>query len=229
MLLMLPQAGPAAYLGASFGDLALHLDKLHAATLATDPFDFLYVPATIEAGELAEIVRDFPDVPAGGSFDVATLDCGPAFQRLIAEIRSDAFRAPFEEKFGIALKPYPLHITVRGHVRGKDGQIHVDSKDKILTGLIYLNLDWSEPGGRLRLLRNGRDIEAYALEVPPVAGNMVVFRRGDHSWHGHLPSKARRLSLQFNWVSGDAYVRRELARHRFSGWMKKLSGQAARA
>jgi len=207
----------------------LHLDKLNAATLSTDPFDFLYVPAMIEAGELAEIVRDFPDVPAGGSFDVATLDCGPTFQRLIAEIRGDAFRAPFEEKFGIDLTPYPLHITVRGHVRGKDGQIHVDSKDKILTGLIYFNLDWTEPGGRLRLLRNGRDIGDYALEIPPVAGNMVVFRRGENSWHGHLPSKTRRLSLQFNWVSGDAYVRRELARHRFSGWMKKLTGQAAGA
>jgi Rps23 Pro-64 3,4-dihydroxylase Tpa1-like proline 4-hydroxylase len=207
--------------------LIVHLDRLAAATLSTDPFDFLYVPGMVDAAELPEIVRDFPDVPAGGSFDVATLQCGPAFQRLIAEIRSDAFRVPFEEKFGLDLAPYPLHITVRGHVRGKDGQIHVDSKDKILTGLIYLNLDWPESGGRLRLLRNGKDIENYVLEIPPVAGNMVVFRRGETSWHGHLPSKHRRLSLQFNWVSGDAYVRRELARHRFSGWMKKLTGQAA--
>ena len=205
----------------------MHIDRLTAATLATDPFDFLYVPGMIETGELAEIVRDFPEVPAGGSFDVATLPSGPAFQRLIAEIRSDAFRAPFAEKFGLDLSQYPLHITVRGHVRGKDGQIHVDSKDKVLTGLIYLNQEWPEAGGRLRLLRNGKDIENYALEIPPVAGNMVVFRRGDHSWHGHLPSKNRRLSLQFNWVSGDAYVRRELARHRFSGWMKKLTGKAA--
>jgi SM-20-related protein len=205
----------------------LHIDRLNAATLSTDPFDFLYVPAMIESGELAEIVHDFPEVTAGGSFDVATLNSGPAFQRLVSEIRSDAFRAPFEIKFGIDLQPYPLHITVRGHVRGKDGQIHVDSKDKVLTGLLYLNLDWNEPGGRLRLLRNGKDIEAYALEIPPVAGNMVVFRRGDNSWHGHLPSKARRLALQFNWVSGDAYVRRELARHRFSGWMKRFGGRTA--
>jgi hypothetical protein len=207
----------------------LHIDRLNAATLSVEPFDFLYVPGMIDAGELAQIVHDFPEVPAGGSFDVATLESGPAFLRLITEIRSDAFRAPFEDKFGIDLKPYPLHITVRGHVRGKDGQIHVDSKDKILTGLIYLNLDWTEPGGRLRLLRNGKDIENYALEIPPVAGNMVVFRRSESSWHGHLPSKNRRLSLQFNWVSGDAYARRELARHRFSGWVKKLSGQPARA
>lgn len=205
----------------------MHLDRVNAASLSRDPFDYIYVPNLIDESELPEIARDFPEVPAGGSFDVATLKCGPAFERLIADIRSDAFRAPFEEKFDIDLSPYPLHITVRGHVRGKDGQIHVDSKDKILTGLIYLNLDWTEPGGRLRLLRNGRDIEDYVVEIPPVAGNMVVFRRGENSWHGHLPSQHRRLSLQFNWVSGDAYVRRELARHRFSGWMKKLTGQAA--
>ncbi len=207
----------------------MRLDRLHTATLATDPFDHIYVPATVDSDQLVEIVRDFPEIPAGGSFDVATLKCGPAFERLIGEIRGDAFRALFEEKFGIDLTPYPLHITVRGHVRGKDGGIHTDSKEKILTGLLYLNIDWHEAGGRLRLLRNGKNIESYALEIPPVAGNMVVFRRSDRSWHGHLPSKSRRLALQFNWVSGDAYVKRELARHRFSGWMKRLSGSPASA
>jgi hypothetical protein len=52
----------------------------------------------------------------------------------------------------------------------------------------------------------------------------LVFRRCETSWHGHLPSKGRRLSLQFNWVSGDAYARRERARHRVSGWLKRLTG-----
>ena len=121
-------------------------------------------------------------------------------------------------------------MTVRGHVRGRDGGIHTDSKDKILTGLLYLNPVWTEAGGRLRLLRDGHDIpESYACEVPPVAGNMVVFRRGDRSWHGHLPSQGRRLSLQFNWVSGEAYARRERARHRISGWLKRLSGRPTAA
>ena len=204
----------------------MRLDRLHAAPLTTDPFDFVYIPETVDSDELAAIAHDFPQVPAGGSFDAATLDSGPAFHRLIDEMRGDAFRAVFEDKFDIDLSPYPLHITVRGQVRGKDGAIHVDSKDKILTGLLYLNPDWTEPGGRLRLLANGKDIDAYALEVPPARGNMVVFRRSDRSWHGHLPCQGRRLSLQFNWVSGDKYVRRELARHRFSGWMKRLTGQA---
>ncbi len=205
----------------------MHLDKLKTATLSRDPFDFVYVPEMLERSELSEIVRDFPEVPAGGSFDVSSLKCGPAFRRLVEEMRSKSFRAPFEIMFGLDLAAYPLHITVRGHVRSKDGDIHTDSKEKILTGLLYLNPEWNESGGRLRLLRGDNDIENYALEVPPVDGNLVVFRRGEKSWHGHLPSKARRLSLQFNWVTGDAYVRRELARHRLSGWMKRLTGQNA--
>jgi hypothetical protein len=204
----------------------LELAKIHTARLARDPFDFVFIPETIAPDELAAIVRDFPEVPAGGSFDAATLPSGPAFQTLLAEMRTDAFRAPFEEKVELDLSPYPLHITVRGQVRGRDGGIHTDSKEKILTGLLYLNLEWSEAGGRLRLLRDGKNIDNYVLEAPPVSGNMVVFRRGAQSWHGHLPSKGRRLSLQFNWVSDDRYVRRELARHRFSGWLKRISGRS---
>jgi SM-20-related protein len=184
----------------------------------------MIVEQTIDPAELTELVRDFPEVPAGGSFDVATLDCGPAFRRLIDEMRTDAFRRLFEEKFAIDLSQFPLHITVRGKVRGRDGGIHTDSKDKIITGLLYLNPVWTESGGRLRLLRSRKNIEDYAVEVPPVAGNMVVFRRDDKAWHGHLPSQGRRLSLQFNWVSGEAYAKRELARHRFSGWLKRLTG-----
>jgi len=203
----------------------VRLDRIKATPLAHDPFDYLFVPEILDTADLGAIIRDFPEVPAGGSFDVSTLKCGPAFTKLIEEMRSDAFRAPFEEKFGMDLSGFPLHVTVRGKVRGKDGAIHTDSKDKIITGLLYLNPEWNEEGGRLRLLRNGKDIDAYAFEVPPVAGNLLVFRCGETAWHGHLPSKGRRLSLQFNWVSGDAYVRRELARHRLSGWLKRLSGR----
>ena len=204
----------------------MRLDRIEAAPLARDPFDHVFIPATLDEGELPEIIHDFPQVPAGGSYDVTTLPHGPAFGRLIDALRSESFRAQFERKFNIDLSPYPFHVTVRGHVRGRDGGIHTDSKDKVLTGLLYLNPVWTEEGGRLRLLRNGRDIENYALEVPPVAGNMLVFRRGETSWHGHLPSKGRRLSLQFNWVSGEDYARRELARHRFSGRLKHLFGRA---
>ncbi len=203
----------------------MHIEKLRTATLSTDPFDFVYVPEMLSRDELTAVVRDFPEVPAGGSFDVTTLRHGPAFRALLQDLQTDAFRAQIAQKFAIDLDRLPLHITARGQVRGRDGGIHTDSREKVLTGLLYLNPEWTEAGGRLRLLRGGADIDDYAVEIPPVAGNMLVFRRSASSWHGHLPSKGRRLSLQFNWVTDDRYVKRELARHRLSGWIKRLAGR----
>lgn len=203
----------------------LNLERLRAASLAHDPYDHVFVQGMVAADELTDLVRDFPDVPSGGSFDAGMLETGPAFQKLIAEMRTDAFRQEVERLFDIDLGALPLHVTVRGHVREKDGAIHTDSKEKVLTGLLYLNPEWTEAGGRLRLLRNGKDIDNYVIEVPPLAGNMLIFRRGENSWHGHLPSEGRRLSLQFNWVTDDSYVRRELARHRLSGRVKRLFGR----
>ena len=60
--------------------------------------------------------------------------------------------------------------SLRGWLRAKDGQIHTDSKDKIITVLLYLNENWPHAGGRLRLLRNGTDLENFVTEVPPDNG-----------------------------------------------------------
>ena len=46
--------------------------------------------------------------------------------------------------------------------RAKDGQIHTDSKDKIITVLLYLNENWQQPGGRLRILRSGQNVDDFA-------------------------------------------------------------------
>ena len=41
--------------------------------------------------------------------------------------------------------------TLRGYSRKKDGKIHTDSKTKILTVLLYLNENWLDINGNLRL------------------------------------------------------------------------------
>jgi hypothetical protein len=207
----------------------LQLQRLDMAALSRDPFDHISVTEMVDPMEIPAIVRDFPQVPAGGSFDATGIESGPAFKNLLSDLHTAEFRDTIARKFEIDLSGLPLHITVRGEVRGRDGGIHTDSKEKVLTGLLYLNPEWTETGGRLRLLRNGKDIEDYAAEVAPLAGNMLVFRRSENSWHGHLPAKGRRLSLQFNWVTDDSYVKRELARHRLSGWMKRLGGARQQA
>ena len=110
--------------------------------------------------------------------------------------------------------------TVRGFVRKKDGSIHTDSKTKIITVLVYLNNDWDDDGGRLRILRNGTDLENYTDEVSPVNGTLLVFRRSDNSWHGHHPHEGQRRAIQMNWVLNDDVVRTEQGRHFVSTYLK---------
>ena len=121
--------------------------------------------------------------------------------------------------------------TVRGFLRATDGSIHTDSETKIITVLLYLNEDWGAEGGKLRILRNGTDLEDYVAEVPPSLGTLLVFKRSDTSWHGHKPFEGQRRVVQMNWVLDNDVVNREQRRHSLSTQFKKLknflTGRAA--
>ena len=45
---------------------------------------------------------------------------------------------------------------------------------------------------------------------------MLMFRVCDHSWHGFLPQKGARVSMQLCYVDSEWYVRREYGRHGFT-------------
>jgi hypothetical protein len=202
----------------------LDMDRLRATPLTREPFEFLIVPEFVKPEARAAIGKDYPEVNKPGSFPLAEVHYGPAFARLIEEMRSDEFRKAFEEKFKIDLTNRPDMITVRGRCSEKDGKIHTDSETKIITILIYMNSGWEAPGGRLRLLRSGHDLDDVIAEVPPTEGTLLAFRRSNNSWHGHKPFAGPRRVIQFNWVTSEAVVRREQNRHRFSAWLKKLRG-----
>ncbi len=203
--------------------MLLDLDRLRASPLNRDPFDFVVVDDWIRAEHLAALLADFPAVRRHGSFPLAALSCGRAFGQLAEELEGDDLRREIEEKFAIDLDGRPTMITVRGQSDGKDGRIHTDSATKLITLLLYMNPRWEEAGGRLRLLRRADDLDDYAAEVMPLAGTMVAFRRGATSFHGHYPHRGERRSVQLNWVTDAAVVRRELARHRWSAVLKALS------
>ncbi len=115
-------------------------------------------------------------------------------------------------------------ITVRGRCGTRDGNIHTDAVTKIITVLIYMNPTWEQAGGCLRLLRSPNDIEDVIVEIPPVEGTLLAFRRSDNSWHGHKLFIGPRRVIQFNWVTTQGVERREVLRHRVSAWMKKTLG-----
>lgn len=201
----------------------LDIERLRAAPLCRDPFDFVIVDNFVPAAHLPALIADFPLVRQHGSFPLATLSVGAVFGRFAAELEGENLRRAIEQKFEIDLAGRPTMITVRGQSDGKDGRIHTNSATKLITLLLYLNPVWEEAGGRLRLLRRADDLSEYAAEIVPVAGTMVAFRRSAASFHGHHPHKGERRALQLNWVTDSGVVRRELGRHRWSARLKALN------
>jgi SM-20-related protein len=201
----------------------LDLDRLRAAPLNRDPFDFVVVEDFVRRDELAAILADFPEIRGHGSYPVDTIASGPAFARLVTALTDAELRGAIEEKFAIDLGDRPTLMTVRGRSDGKDGHIHTDSATKVITLLLYMNPVWEHAEGRLRLLRGPDDLEDYAVEVAPLAGTMLAFRRSERSFHGHHSHVGERRSLQLNWVTDPSVVRRELGRHRWAARLKALN------
>ena len=203
-------------------DMQIDINRLRETPVNHDPFDYMVVPGFIREESLESLHKDYPDVGKPGSFPVSSVTCGPSFEQVLREIQSPEMTAAIEEKFDIDLAGKPTMVTVRDRCRERDGQIHVDSKGKLITVLIYMNPPWEDGGGRLRVLRGPGDIEDYAAEVPPDAGTLLAFRCTPDAWHGHKPFEGRRRAIQLNWVVDASYLKREQRRHRLSAFLKKF-------
>lgn len=200
----------------------LRLDALRATSLVREPFPYLIVEGFIGSAALAAINADYPKISSSGSFPVDEVTFGPAFQRLLDELEGEEFRGAFEEKFAIDLSGRPTVTTVRGRCDASDGRIHTDSKSKIITILIYMNESWGEAGGRLRLLRSPDDLDDVIVEVPPVAGTLLAFKRSNNSWHGHQPFVGERRVIQFNWLTSQGNRQIAMLRHHASASFKRV-------
>ena len=84
-----------------------------------------------------------------------------------------------------------------------------------------LNMPYWYERGKLRVLRSD-DRDDFAFEYAPEYGKMLMFRVCDHSWHGFLPQKGKRASLQLCYVDSDWYVKREYWRHSLSAYAKSV-------
>jgi SM-20-related protein len=203
--------------------MTVDLERFERTPLAREPFEHLVVRGFVKPEARKAINDDYPKLQRPGSFPLSEGTFGPKFKELIDDLVSREFRAAFERKFSINLTGRPTMITVRGRCsKEKDGKIHTDSRTKIITVLLYMNANWEKAGGQLRLLRSANNLDDMILEVPPIEGTLLAFKRTDNSWHGHKPFTGERRVIQFNWVTREEVVRREQRRHRFSATIKKI-------
>ncbi len=202
----------------------LELDLFSRERLRTDPYPYLVVPGFIRGEGLESVLRDFPDIQHPGSIPISEVTGGEAYQALLTELQGDAFRRVVADKFDLNLQGLPILTTVRGVMREKDGRIHTDSKTKVVTVLLYLNDSWEAEGGNLRVLRDGENIDNFVEEVPPSAGTLIAFKVTDNCWHGHKPVVGKRLSIQMNYLVGEAAKGKHQFFHRLSAKLKRFFG-----
>lgn len=203
--------------------LVLDIAKFKATPKVTDPFEYVVVPDFITQDAQAAAFADFPDIQDGGLYPPESINVRGGFKKVMDELMGDAFREAVSEKFDIDLSRLPAMFTARGHLREKDGQIHNDSKTKVITVLLYFNAKpWPHEGGKLRMLRGPDDMEDFAEEVAPEGGLLIVFKRSDHSWHGHPSFVGPRKAIQLNWVTDQGVVFRETGKHNLTATIKKL-------
>jgi len=205
--------------------LMLNETAIVSAELKHDPYDFAFIDNVIDPKFKKEVLADAPIIPDRGSYGLPSLHYGPKFDACMQDLLSPRFRRLVEQKFDMDLSPYPPSIVMMGNTSGRynEGYAHADSKHKIVTVLVGFSEEWPYECGCLRVLRsNNRD--DYAFEFPPEFGKMLMFRVCGHSWHGFLPQKGKRMSVQLCYVDSKWYPIRENLRHAISGFVKRIPG-----
>jgi hypothetical protein len=158
-----------------------------AAPLHREPYDWLVVPGFVRPAALAAINADYPAIDGPTAFMVEAVEGGPAFAAMVERLRSDELARLISAKFGLDVTGLPRTVSVRRFAEPSDGAVRTDSKTKVVTVLLHLSEAWTQPGGRLRVLRSGTGLEDYAAEVEPAGGTLLAFRRAENSWHGLAP------------------------------------------
>ena len=178
----------------------INIDVLRATPLQTDPFDYLVVPNFLGPDALAQVNRDYPAIDTAANHALENLSYGPAFATLMDELCGSELSSVLGDKFDMDLPSMPTTVTVRKFCERTDGNIHTDHKSKVITVLVYFNETWEHADGQLRLLRSKDNIDDYAVQVAPLGGTLLAFRRTDHSWHGHTRYVGERRMVQVNYL-----------------------------
>jgi Rps23 Pro-64 3,4-dihydroxylase Tpa1-like proline 4-hydroxylase len=199
----------------------LDKNQLNLAKVDNNFFPYFHVENALSNFlNSSDLVKDFPDIDSGGSFPSDNLKEGD-IKKLVEELEGDEFKAILENKLGVNLKDAEVITTLRGFSRFKDGKIHTDSQSKIVTVLLYLNKNWDNEIGNLRLLKKNNDLDNYIQEISSEYGNLVAFKVTDNCWHGFMPFEGKRLSIQLNYIYPKSLNMHKI-RHKLSASFKKL-------
>lgn len=203
----------------------LNEEAVRAAELRRDPYDFCYIENVFPMEDKAAVLADAPTIPDRGSYALSNLRYGRKFADCMEDLMSDRFRRLVEQKFDIDLTGRPASIVMMGNTTGhyNEGYAHPDSRHKIITVLVGFSEEWPYERGQLRILR-GNDRDDYAFQFKPEYGKILMFRVCDHSWHGFLPQKGKRMSVQLCYVDSEWYAHRENIRHAVSAFAKSIPG-----
>lgn len=200
-------------------------NAIATAELRRDPYDYAYIEHAIDPALKKDTLADAPVIPDRGSYALPSLRYGPKFAACMQDLLSVRFRRLVEQKFDMDLSNYPPCIVMMGNTSGRynEGYAHKDSKHKIITVLLGFSAEWPYERGQLRILRSN-DRNDCAFECAPEFGKMLMFRVCDHSWHGFLPQKGKRMSVQLCYVDSKWYAHREDMRHAVSAFFKSIPG-----
>jgi len=202
----------------------LDLGAITAAPAVQSPYPHFTLGDALKADAIPSLMADFPAIAQPGFFPIDDVPLQGAFAALLGELRDPDFSTVVGTKLGLDLVTRPTLITVRKWSAAGDGRIHTDSTSKIATLLVYLNAAWTDTGeGRLRVLRSAKNFNDYTTEISPVVGSVFGFRRGENSWHGHLPFIGERRVVQITWLENEDAVTHKRRLGKFSRLVKKLN------
>lgn len=208
----------------------LNLTALQAAPLVQSPYPYVMMENFIPEDYQQAIETSFPLIQKEGSFPLSAFRLEGAMLSLIQALDSDSLRAAIASKFAIDLEGKPTTITLRGYCTfNRDGKIHTDSKDKLITVLLYLGADAAASEGRLRLLYNQHDLNNFAAEISPDFGHCVMFQVTPHGWHGFTPVQGQRRAIQLNYVVSAKAAAKNIWRHQLAAFFKRFLPTPKRA
>lgn len=183
----------------------LDLERLSSARLESAPYRWAAIDRLFAADDAARLAATFPAdhflrrsmydgekdhdyemrcvTRKGGTAVFRAEGLSAPWQTLARELVSRGYRQAMATLTGLDLSAAPLEITAYRYPPGGRLGAHPDTRDKLVTHILYFNPVWHvDDGGCLAILRSADDADVAAV-VPPVVGNSAVLVRSDDSWH----------------------------------------------